>query len=316
MKLLVSLRALNPYRSYSSAAAILEKQNKLFSNELARVRNDVGRIEKIEVVYEGRPEKKKLFLNKNLSTPYNVAQHIAEWLTQQSALAQVDDTYLWDMHRPLDGSCRLKLLTVTDPDPHHVNKAFWKSCSFFLGAVITKAFSENVKVTLHSFPSPQISSGSFLYDAHMSLDEWTPTQNELRVLSAEMVKLSHQALPLERLPVSVELAKEIFTDNPFKSKQIPDIAENSVDGKIILYRIGDHIDISKGPLVGDTSFLGRCSITAVHKIESDDGPLFRFQGVALPKGLMMNHFAYRILEERASRPNSSSYNDLKAEQIG
>ncbi|CAB0016753.1 unnamed protein product [Nesidiocoris tenuis] len=302
MKLLSSLRSLKPYRTYSSFASIIEKQNRLFTGELERQRNDIGRIEKIEVSYEGRPENKTIIMNKFLSSPYDATRHIAEWLSQQGALAQVDDTYIWDMHRPLEGSCRLKILTVTDPDPHHVNKAFWKSCSFFLGAVISQSFADNVQVTLHSFPSPQITSGSFLYDARLSLADWQPTPNELRVLSAEMVKLANRALPLERLAVSADFAKIIFENNEFKSQQIPDIAGNSADGKITLYRVGNHIDISKGPLIGDTSFLGRCSITAVHKIESEDGPLFRFQGVALPKGLMMNHFAYRILEERASKP--------------
>jgi len=33
---------------------------------------------------------------------------------------------------------------------------------------------------------------------------------------------------------------------------------------VTLYRVGDHVDISGGPMIGDTSFLGRrCSIVAV-----------------------------------------------------
>lgn len=75
--------------------------------------------------------------------------------------------------------------------------------------------------------SASVSSGTFLYDAHLTLDDWKPTQNELRVLSAEMVKLANKALPLERLSVTSDLAKEIFAENSFKSQQIPDIARNS-----------------------------------------------------------------------------------------
>lgn len=36
-----------------------------------------------------------------------------------------------------------------------------------------------------------------------------------------------------------------------------------VDKKVILYRIGDHIDISRGPMISNTDLLGRCTITAV-----------------------------------------------------
>ena len=64
------------------------------------------------------------------------------------------------------------------------------------------------------------------------------------------------------------------------------------------------MDISGGPMVGDTSFLGRrCTIAAAHKVDYDGLPLFRFQGVALPKGIFLNHFAFGILEKRASRLN-------------
>lgn len=40
----------------------------------------------------------------------------------------------------------------------------------------------------------------------------------------------------------------------------------TTDNKIVLYRIGDHIDISRGPMVGNTSFLGRCTVSAVSLI--------------------------------------------------
>lgn len=36
-----------------------------------------------------------------------------------------------------------------------------------------------------------------------------------------------------------------------------------LDKKVILYRIGDHIDISRGPMIGNTDLLGRCTIAAV-----------------------------------------------------
>ncbi|KAK9501048.1 hypothetical protein O3M35_002170 [Rhynocoris fuscipes] len=301
-------------RWYSVSKSSIEKQNELFDEECLRQRNAIGRIEKIEVEYEGIPGARKLLLNKGLSTPYNVATHISEWLMRDSALALIDGETLWDMHRPLEDSCTLKLLRFNDEDPFHVNKAFWKFCSFLLGATINNAFLESVKVDLHSFPSPQITSGSFVYDAYLSLPDWKPTPSELRVLSAEMVTLASRELPVERLQVSEDIAKEIFTENRFKQAQIPKIASSS-GGQITLYRMGTHIDISKGPLIGNSSLVGRCTITAVHQIQSDDGPLYRFQGVALPRGLMLNHFAYKILEDRAMKLNRSSFVDHRIEEV-
>ena len=57
-------------------------------------------------------------------------------------------------------------------------------------------------------------------------------------------------------------------------------------------------------MVGDTSFVGRrCSIMAAHRIKqpSDGSDVYRFQGVALPKNMLLNHFAFSILEKRASK---------------
>jgi large subunit ribosomal protein L39 len=79
---------------------------------------------------------------------------MSEMLMHRSALALVDDTILWDMNRPLEADCRLQLLHFREPDPYHVNKSFWRSCSMLLGALAENVFKEDVHVELHSFPSP------------------------------------------------------------------------------------------------------------------------------------------------------------------
>ena len=56
--------------------------------------------------YVGAPENATLILNKAISTPHDVAKHLSERLTDRSALALVDGEHLWDMHRPLQDSCR------------------------------------------------------------------------------------------------------------------------------------------------------------------------------------------------------------------
>jgi large subunit ribosomal protein L39 len=140
----------------------------------------------------------------------------------------------------------------------------------------------------------------------IDLDNWKPTEAELRALSAQFVRITSKSLPVERLVVTEKIALDMYEDNPFKSKQIPDIAK-SQSGNVTLYRIGDHIDISKGPMVGHTGIIGKTTITAVHKFDSDKENRYRFQGVALPTGVYLNHFAYGILEERAKLLNKTSW---------
>ncbi|KDR10946.1 39S ribosomal protein L39, mitochondrial [Zootermopsis nevadensis] len=280
------------------------RRSLLFTKEKERQQKNIGRIEKIEVQYVGTPEDVTLMMNKGISTPFNCAQHMSEMLMQRSALALIDDTTLWDMNRPLEADCQLRLLHFRDSDPYHVNKAFWRSCSMLLGALAENVFRENIHVDLHSFPSPTVKTGSFVYDVNIGLDNWQPVQDELRIMSAQMVNLCQKNLKFERLEVNIDLALEMFKDNKYKTEQIPHIASQISDRKtVVLYRVGDHVDLSRGPMVADTSFVGKCTVTAVHKIETNQGILYRFQGVALPKGFLLNHFAYGILEDRARKLN-------------
>lgn len=60
-----------------------------------------------------------------------------------------------------------------------------------------------------------------------SLDNWNPTLDELKILSAEMIKIVNARLPIERLTISEELASEMFADNKHKISQIPTILSSS-----------------------------------------------------------------------------------------
>ncbi|XP_072948234.1 large ribosomal subunit protein mL39 [Epargyreus clarus] len=294
-------------RSLTTAEAT-ERRHHLFELEEKRQMENVGRIEKIEVQYKGNPEHCTLVMNKGISTPYDCAKHLSEWHMDTSALALLDGAVYWDMHKPLTENCTLELQHFTIAEPQQVNKAFWRTCSLVLGASVSMAFKDNVPVQLHSFPGPDIRSGSFIYDVDMpSLENWQPTPQELYTLSAEAVRLCQAKHPIRRLEVAEPLAAEMFVDNEHKAKQIPSIAK--ANGKVTLYKIGKHVDISKGPMISHTGQIGRVTITSVHKLtggpDSDVKQLYRFQGVALPTGIMLNHFAFSILTERAKKLNTA-----------
>lgn len=147
-----------------------------------------------------------------------------------------------------------------------------------------------------------VRSGSFVYDVQLSLANWVPTENELRVLSLEMIKFCQQEHDILCLDVSTDLALEIFRNNPHKTKQIPDIAAHN-GGKVTLYKAGYHVDISRGPMVTNTNHLGRITVANAIKLNTDieGGPVYRFQGVSLPRSIILNHFAFGLLEERARK---------------
>ncbi|KAH8322409.1 hypothetical protein KR067_003097 [Drosophila pandora] len=302
-----ALRQLQQYRTkanFSASSSSIAKRNELFNQEQKRQRDAVGRIDKIEVRYLGLPEDVTLVMNANISTPYNCAQHLSEGHKRRSALALIDGSVPWDMHRPLQESCTLQLLHFQVSEPHVVNKAFWRTCSFMLGAALNRAFKPEANLQLHSFPGPNIKSGSFVHDIVLQTRNWQPTKEEMRTVSAEMVKLALEDHEIERLDVTQDIAQEIFKDSKYKSEQLPSIAQQT-HGRVTLYRLGDHIDISRGPMVGATRFLGKCTIAAAHKVadEGETDGFYRIQGVALPSGIQLNHVAFGVLEERSKKLN-------------
>ncbi|XP_053687936.1 39S ribosomal protein L39, mitochondrial [Sabethes cyaneus] len=312
----------NHKRLFSSTANRQSLASNLFTEEQKRQREKVGRIEKIEIRYLGTPTDTTLVMNRGLSTPYDCARHIGEKYCRFSALALLDNHTPWDMRRPLEDSCTLQLLNFTSPEPQIANKVFWRSCSFLLGAVLQKSFKQEAGLFLHSFPKPNIKSGSFVHDIALSKANWKPSVEELRALSVGMIKLAQQELPIERLDVSNEIALEMFRENPYKREQIPNISAQN-NGLITVYRVGDHVDISKGPMVSSSGLLGKCTIAAAHEVPpsgSNQLPLYRIQGVALPVGLNINHFAFGILEDRAKKLNparlpNEPYEDTVSEQV-
>lgn len=292
------------------------RRSEMFEAEAKRQLNLIPRIEKIHVEYQGQPENASLILNKDMSTPYNVAQHLSQMLVDRSALALVDGQ-IWDMHRPLEKDCTVELLHFHSEDPFHVNRAFWRSCSLMLSAAVESAFRDDIYVEAYSFPAPNVSSGSFVADLDLKLKhEWIPTKQELMVFSAQMHRLAERKLKFERLVVDASLALEMFKDNQYKSAQIPSIASGKgTENKVTLYKIGDYVDISGGPMVGSTELLGRrCTVPVAHHIFHNGVPLYRFQGVALPKDFYLNHVAFSILEGRAARLNMAGLQPTRPAQ--
>ncbi|KAF2368321.1 Threonyl/alanyl tRNA synthetase SAD [Trinorchestia longiramus] len=311
-------------RNYSSAppftppmrtlvnSDVTAQRLQLFEQEKERQRRLITDVHKITVQYRDQPEQCTLIMNKNLSTPYDCARHVSMLVGERAVLAEVDGQ-VWDMHRPLEADVeQLKFLHFKEADPFYANRAFWRSCSVMLGAVLESSFKSKYYVQLCSFPAPNVRTGSFVYDVDLGID-WTPKKDELRMLSAQMVRLSMQKLPFERLSVPVQVALRLFAHNEYKRAQIPLIAESEQSDMVSVYRVGNFLDMSCGPLIANTGQLGRVTITAVHRISSEGGrALYRVQGVALPHSILMNHFSYGILEQRARKMNEGRLPDLAA----
>lgn len=74
--------------------------------------------------------------------------------------------------------------------------------------------------------------------------------------------------------------------------QIPEIIAKdkllteSDNSYITVYKLGDYVDISKGPMISNTSQMGRFSVSGIFNLDTEAyGKIQRVQGVSIPVDL-------------------------------
>lgn len=299
-------------RRFSSVAAavrptateIRDHRNAVFSREQNRQKALFPRIEKIEVLMQGPGlDGTLLVMNKGMSTPLSCARHLTEFHVDNSVLALVNDE-LWPLHKPLTDSCSMRLLTFKDNDPTLVNQAYWRSCSALLGQVLETAFKDNFAVELLNSPEVPVTSGAFCCDVVLDpqLNSWTPSQESLHSLTRGALQLIQQDLPFEPLDVLPSVALEVFSHSRSKQEEVEKKASENPRGTVQLYRCGDHVLLSSGPLISRTGLCYQFEVTAVHNLGLGPwGLQRRVQGLSLPLQLTAHHVVWRKLRKRAEK---------------
>lgn len=84
----------------------------------------------------------------------------------------------------------------------------------------------------------------FYYDFEFSTDK-TPGENDLRSIEKEMRKILKRGFKPECQEVSIDEARAMFKDQPYKLELIEEIAK--AGEKITTYTVGDFVDLCEGP---------------------------------------------------------------------
>ncbi|XP_056157572.1 39S ribosomal protein L39, mitochondrial isoform X2 [Lampris incognitus] len=290
--------------SRPTAEQVLAHRNTVFSREQARQRALYPRIEKIEVTIQGPGlEGTLMVMNKGMSTPHSCARHLTEYHVTSSALALVDGEP-WPLYQPLTHSCTVSLLTFKDNDPSLVNQAYWRSCAALLGQVVETAFKEEFAVELLAIPEVPVTSGAFCCDVVLDpqLDSWTPSEESLRSLTRGAQQLIHQDLAWEPLEVVPAVALEAFSHSRCKQEEVEKKAAENPKGTVTLYRCGDYVLLSGGPLVARTGLCFQYEVTALHSLgQGPHGLHRRAQALSLPLQQQAHHTVWRKLRQRAEK---------------
>jgi len=208
--------------------------------------------------------------------------------------AKVDKGELWDLVRPLEGSCELELLDFDDEQGRAV---FWHSSAHVLGECLECGYGCHLTV------GPPIATG-FFYDAYMgerAVHDEMRRDLEAKANQVCTVKQAGQQQPgqaFERLVISKQEALELFAANPFKmamiSAKIPDGAFTTA------YRCGPMVDLCMGPHIPNTRAIQGFAVTSCSQAnfggDVNNDSLQRVYGVSFPtKQRLEQHLAY--LEE-------------------
>ncbi|KAF8817850.1 threonyl-tRna synthetase family protein [Cardiosporidium cionae] len=205
-----------------------------------------------------------------------------------SFVKTADKGILWDLLRPLEGSCHLFLLRFEDEEAKIV---FWHSSAHILGEALELLYGAHLTV------GPPLTSG-FYYDSFVGNMSFNETDLVKVTMAAEDIVKQNQSF--ERLLCTKEEALKLFIDNPFKQQLI---SNKIPDGtKTTCYRCGTLIDLCRGPHIVRT---GKVSAFALLKHSSaywlgknNLDVLQRIYGVAFPEKKQLKEFQFFIEEAK------------------
>jgi len=197
---------------------------------------------------------------------------------------------LWDLTRPLEGSCRLELLKFNDP---HARDTFWHSSSHVMGAALEAGFGGHLTI------GPAV-DGGFYYDMYLGSKRLSDA--DFPAIEQGVKALVKDDTAFQRLVISREEALELFADNPFKVDLIQrKVAPGSLT---TAYRCGALVDLCRGPHLPST---GRVKAFTVTKNSSaywlgsaENDSLQRIYGVSFPSSKELKKHL-RMLEEAKER---------------
>jgi threonyl-tRNA synthetase len=179
-----------------------------------------------------KPKKKKKDISKNFAEDSLVS------LISSNLSSKLDT--LWDMSRPIDFDCSI---SFRNSQSNEGKKVLWHSSSHLLGWSLERKFPG---IFLCDGPATQ---EGFFYEFLLP-NQQTISITDLKILEEEAQGLmkkqstSPSFVPFQRMNVSKEFAKQVFSYNPFKLQMLRQIPEKE---EISLYRCGDFIDLCKGP---------------------------------------------------------------------
>ncbi|KAJ4791981.1 Threonine--tRNA ligase [Rhynchospora pubera] len=225
-----------------------------------------------------------------ITSPMDIAKGISAGLAANALIAQVNGS-LWDMTRPLEEDCELKLFKFDD---HEGRDTFWHSSAHILGESLEREYGCKLCI------GPCTTRGEgFYYDAFYN--NLTLNEDHFKNIKSQAEKAVAEKQPFQRIEVSRNQALEMFAENQFKVEIINDLPE---DKTITVYRCGPLVDLCRGPHIPNTSFVKAFAClkasSSYWRGKADRESLQRVYGISYPDQKRLKEYLH-FLEEAKKR---------------
>jgi len=180
-------------------------------------------------------------------TAGQVARDISAELGAAALAAEIDGR-LVDLSTELsEGACRLKIITDRDEQALELLR---HTTAHVMAQAVTRLYGKEVQYTIGPALTDDFQYG-FYYD--FDLPDAVGA-DDLRRIEREMAKIVSEKIPLERIELPVEQAKQAFAElaQDYKREMIDDLVRDEAVQTVSLYRQGDFLDMCRGPHLPDT----------------------------------------------------------------
>jgi threonyl-tRNA synthetase len=223
------------------------------------------------------------------TTPLDIIKTISNSLPKVAIVAQVDGKIMWDLKRPLENDCSLKVFTFDDKEGAYT---FWHSSAHILGEVLELEYKDaNLCI------GPPVEDGGFYYDVSLPSGV-TVHPTDYKNLQKRVDWVVKQKQDFVRLELTKAEALEMFKTNKFKQEII---STKVADGtRCTAYRCGPLIDLCRGPHVTSTARVSAMAITknssAYWQADATKDHLQRVYGISFPDKAKLKEYQDLIAE--------------------
>ena len=169
-----------------------------------------------------------------------LAKSISEGLARNILSASINNE-IWDINRPINSDCTLKLHTFNDIEG---KKCFWHSSAHLMAEALEDLYP-GIKLGI----GPAIDNG-FYYDVDLG-DERKLSSDDFPRIEEKMISLAREKNNFIRKDISKKDALDYFKEkgDEYKIELLNDLD----DGDITFYSQGNFTDLCKGPHIENTS---------------------------------------------------------------